>query len=382
MMTKQRSISDLQTPALLLDQRRMRANIRRMANHAASLGTVLRPHVKTHKSADVLKEVAAAGNTHGITVSTLREAEYFFEQGERDILYAVGIIPSKLEAIAALVARGARIKIILDSVEAARLVAEKAAELDLALPVLIELDVDGHRSGIAPNSNKLLPVADAILQGAPHLLFRGVMTHAGESYHASSEADLKAAAKNERDMAVHAADRLRRAGIEVAEVSIGSTPTGLFSEDLSGITEVRVGVYVFFDLVMAGIGVCDTSDIALSVLASVIGHQADKHWAITDAGWMAMSRDRGTANQSVDQGYGLVLGLDGEPMEDFFVARTNQEHGIIESRDGMGDPLRLSIGDRVRILPNHACATASEYDCYYVIEGGEIIAKWPRINGW
>ncbi|WP_084396865.1 alanine racemase [Henriciella aquimarina] len=381
-MTTKRPLTELQTPALLLDRARMRANIKRMADHVGKLGTVIRPHVKTHKSAQVMQDVIAGGNTQGITVSTLREAEYFFDQGERDILYAVGIIPSKLEAIAALVARGARIKIILDSVEAARLVAEKAAELGLSLPVLIELDVDGHRSGIAPDGDQLIPVADAVLQSAPHLRFRGVMTHAGESYHATSEADLKAAARNERDMSVHAADRLRQAGIEVDEVSIGATPTGLFAEDLSGITEVRVGVYVFFDLVMAGIGVCDTSEIALSVLASVIGHQADKQWAITDAGWMAMSRDRGTANQAVDQGYGLVLGLDGEPMEDFFVARTNQEHGIIESRSGAGDPTRLAIGDRVRILPNHACATASEYDRYYVIEDGEIVAEWPRINGW
>lgn len=379
---KNTPVSNLRTPALLLDRVRLRANIQRMARHVETLGTVLRPHVKTHKSAEVLKEVVAGGNTRGITVSTLREAEYFFDKGERDILYAVGIVPDKLEAIAALVSRGAQIKVVLDSVEAARLVAEKAAQLDISLPVLIELDVDGHRSGVAPESDLLLPVAEAILDSAPHLRLRGVMTHAGESYHAASKADLRAAARRERDLTVQAADRLRQTGIEVCEVSIGSTPTGLFSEDLSGVTEVRVGVYVFFDLVMAGIGVCETSEIALSVLASIIGHQPERKWAISDAGWMAMSRDRGTSGQATDQGYGLVLGLDGQPLQDLLVARANQEHGVIESRRGAGDPTRLAIGDKVRILPNHACATASAHDRYHVVEDGKVIAVWPRINGW
>lgn len=375
-------LTDLPTPCLLIDRDRMRSNIRRMAAHIGGLGPPIRPHVKTHKSHEVLREIVAGGNTQGITVSTLKEAEYFLQMGEQDILYAVGIVPGKLDAIAALMAQGARIKVILDSVEAARQVAAKAKALSISLPVLVELDVDRHRSGVDPAGEDLVSIAREIAGAAPALLFKGVMTHAGESYHARSEAALRQAARNERDAAVAAATRLRTEGFSVEEVSIGSTPSALFYEDLSGVTEVRVGVYVFFDLVMAGVGVCSQADIALSVLATIIGHQAERNWAICDAGWMAMSRDRGTSRQEIDQGYGVVLGADGAPLGDMIVARTNQEHGILESRDVPARPLDLKLGDRVRILPNHACSTASQYDCYYVIEKGRVIAHWFRINGW
>ena len=151
-------------------------------------------------------------------------------------------------------------------------------------------------------------------------------------------------------------------------VSVGSTPTAHFAEKLDGVTEVRAGVFVFFDLVMAGIGVCRVEDIALSVLATVNGHRADKGWTLIDAGWMAMSRDRGTAKQPLDQGYGLVCDLDGRPIPDLIVVDTHQEHGVIAHRSG-GKAPALPVGTRLRILPNHACATGAQHEGYNVVEG-------------
>src|SRR5690606_16930690 len=113
-----------------------------------------------------------------------------------------------------------------------------------------------------------------------------------------------------------------------------STPTAHFAENLEGVTEVRAGVYAFFDLVMAGLGVCTLNDIALSVLATVIGHQHDRGWIMVDAGWMAMSRDRGTASQQIDQGYGVVCDLQGKPFGDLIMTQANQEHGILALRPG------------------------------------------------
>ncbi len=143
-------------------------------------------------------------------------------------------------------------------------------------------------------------------------------------------------------------------------------------------------MYVFFDLVMAGLSVCTHDDIALSVLTTVIGHQRDKGWTIVDAGWMAMSRDRGTANQAVDQGYGLVCDIDGRVLGDYTVSGANQEHGIIAHRSG--DPARmldLPVGTLLRILPNHACATAAQHSAYQVLgHNGEIAETWERFNGW
>jgi D-serine deaminase-like pyridoxal phosphate-dependent protein len=191
-------------------------------------------------------------------------------------------------------------------------------------------------------------------------------------------------AAQERDAAVHAVRRLRDAGFAAPVVSVGSTPTAAFADNLAGVTEVRAGVFVFFDLVMAGIGVCGTGDIALSVLATVIGHQADKGWALTDAGWMALSRDRGTAKQKLDQGYGLVCDAAGTPIEGLIVADANQEHGIVAHRSG--DPRRLPalpVGTLLRILPNHACATGAQHERYQVLgDAGRIDAAWERFSGW
>ena len=163
-----------------------------------------------------------------------------------------------------------------------------------------------------------------------------------------------------------------------------STPTATFAERLDGVTEVRAGVYVFQDLVMAGIGVCEVDDIAISVLATIIGHRADTGWLITDAGWMALSRDRGTATQAVDRGYGVVCDVEGRVIAGLQMSGANQEHGIISRTDGA--PMRWDahpVGSMLRILPNHACATAAQYGEYVVVQGSpDVTARWERLNGW
>jgi len=274
--------TQLETPALLLDRAKLDRNLARMSERIAGLGAKLRPHVKTAKSIEVVQRaVKPAGHekSGGITVSTLKEAEHFFTAGYRDILYAVGIAPNKLDHVAALRARGCDLKIILDSVEAARAVAAQNAKL----PALIEIDSDGHRAGVKPGDARLVEIGRTL---GGNLL--GVMTHAGGSYDCKTIDDIRGYARRERDEAVRCAEQLRAAGFKCDVVSVGSTPTATYAESLQGVTEVRVGVYMFFDLFMAGLGVCQLDDIALSVLTSVIGHQPEKGWIITDAGWMAM----------------------------------------------------------------------------------------------
>lgn len=371
----------IDTPTLLLDEPRMRANIARMRERMATLGVALRPHVKTAKSievASVMFDEAPAP----ITVSTLLEAEVFADHGYDDITYAVGIAPNKFRRIAALLARGVKLQLTLDSLEAARLVADASKGWPSGARILIEIDTDGHRAGVRPDDVKLLEIA-AILAGggAP---VGGVLTHAGGSYDCRSADSIREVAEQERAGAVGAADRLRRQGHDASVVSVGSTPTALFAKALPGVTEVRAGVYVFFDLVMAGLGVCSVDDIAISVLTSVIGHQRERGWTIVDAGWMAMSRDRGTADQRLDQGYGLVCSADGAVLPDYLMVSANQEHGIIAHRSG--DPARildLPIGTMLRVLPNHACATGAQFDGYRVLgAAGAADRYWQRFHGW
>jgi D-serine deaminase-like pyridoxal phosphate-dependent protein len=311
-------------------------------------------------------------------VSTLREAEYFFDHGFTDFLYAVGIVPQKVARIAELTRRGARISTIVDSVEGARALARESEKAGVRLGALIEIDSDGHRAGIRPEDPALLAVGEAL--GAA---LQGVMTHAGDSYNCDSPEAIRAVAMREREAVVSSAVALRGVGHACPVVSVGSTPTATFGESFAGVTEVRTGVYVFQDLVMAGLGVCRVEEIALSVLATVIGHQREKSWVLVDAGWMALSRDRGTAKQRVDQGYGLVCDAGGQVLGDLIVVDANQEHGIVARRDGGPiDFAAFPIGSRLRILPNHACATAAQHCEYQVLQGGRVRDVWERFGGW
>jgi D-serine deaminase-like pyridoxal phosphate-dependent protein len=375
-------LSTVETPCLVLDRGKLEKNIAAINQRMATLGVNLRPHGKTAKNIDILK-LALDGQQGGITVSTLKEADYYFSHGIIDMVYAVGIAPVKLDRIAGLIKKGANITILLDSIAQAKFAAAKGREHGLTLPALIEIDCDGHRSGVTLDDPLLVEIGH-VLHREKGVTLAGVLTHAGGSYQCQSVDEIRAIAETERHTAVACAEVLRQNGLPCPIVSVGSTPTASYAEDLTGVTEVRAGVYMFYDLVMAGLGVCKESDIAISVLASVIGHQKRKNWVITDAGWMALSRDRGTASQKVDQGYGTVCTLNGDPLDDLIVSATNQEHGIISDRSGGALAWdSFEIGSMVRVLPNHACATAAMYDRYYVTDGStEISDVWHRVNGW
>lgn len=375
-------ITTLPTPGLVLDRPKLVRNIGRMKDRMAELGVALRPHVKTAKSLDVARMLfdEAPGP---ITVSTLREAEYFAQGGFRDILYAVSIVPDKLERVRALNATGAEVTLVLDDPGVAAAVSETGSRMGVRFRTLVEIDSDGHRAGLTPDDTGVAQVAHILHEG-PGTRFAGFMTHAGGSYDSASVAAIKRAARAERDAVVASAERVAAAGLPCPIVSVGSTPTATFADDLTGVTEVRAGVFVFQDLFQAGLGVCDLDDLALSVLTTVVGHKRDRQRLITDAGALALSKDRSTASQARDQGYGLVCDASsGTVIENLIVGGVNQEHGIIVGRGPELDVDRYPIGTKLRILPNHACMTAAAYDAYNVVEaGGRVSARWERCNGW
>jgi D-serine deaminase-like pyridoxal phosphate-dependent protein len=376
------TIFDLPTPVLLLDRRKLETNAQRLRSRVRELGATLRPHVKTSKSIDVLQVLAGADGVP-ITVSTLAEARYFFANGVRDILYAVGIAPVKLPQVAVLIRAGCCLRVILDSIDAADAVQAFGSAEGLTIEALIEVDTDGRRAGVGPEDDLLIEIARGLASGSGARL-AGVMTHAGGSYSARTLGEFEEIAERERAGAVTAAERLRRAGFPVGIVSVGSTPTIHYASSLEGVTEARVGVYAFGDLVQAQLGTCKIGDIAISVLASVIGHHRAHGRVLVDAGFLALSRDRGTADFPVDWGYGAVCdAATGEPIEGVRVESTNQEHGIVTALEGELDFSRFPIGNRVTILPNHACATAAAYDRYFVTQGdGRVSGVWDRVNGW
>ncbi|MCK5444047.1 MAG: alanine racemase, partial [Rhodospirillaceae bacterium] len=321
-----------------------------------------------------------------ITVSTLKEAEAFADAGFKDIFIAVGTTGSKLARAGALLERGVDLKIAIDSVEAARQVADMQSSGGAAFQVCVEINCGDGRGGIAPHSDALLEIARVIGSSSANL--QGVFTHAGQSYGARSNQQFIEIATQERDAVLLAAKRLREGGFDCATVSVGSSPTARFAEDvaggLSGITEMRPGVYMFQDLYQLGLGVCDVGDLAVSVLASVIGHHQERNLVLIDAGGLALSKDRSCATLDVDPGYGWLSNEAGDLLDDVLVSATSQEHGWVTT--GSGEPLKFDafpIGARVRVWPNHVCMTAAAFDGYFVLGAdGQPNAWWPRINGW
>ncbi|EUB74156.1 alanine racemase domain protein [Pseudomonas sp. GM41(2012)] len=374
-------IASLDTPVAIVDVPKMQRNIQRMQQRMDTLGVRLRPHIKTSKCLPVIKAQIAAGAS-GVTVSTLKEAEHCFAEGISDIFYAVAIAPGKLVPALTLRRKGCKLSVLTDSVIGAQAIVSFGQKHDERFEVWIEIDCDGHRSGLTVEDNALIDVARVLVEGGMQL--RGVMTHAGSSYELDNLEALQILAEQERFLCVSAAERIRDAGMACPEVSIGATPTALSALSLEGVTEVRAGVYVFFDLVMHNIGVCQTDELALSVLTTVIGHQQDKGWIITDAGWMAMSRDRGTQRQRQDFGYGQVCTEAGDWIEGALVTGANQEHGIITlgAAESANIVARFPIGSRLRILPNHACATGAQFPDYHACDAEGLVHTWSRLHGW
>jgi D-serine deaminase-like pyridoxal phosphate-dependent protein len=375
------TIFDLETPCLLLDRSRLDRNTAMMLTRCRELGVQLRPHVKTPKSIDIAR-AAHAGEIGPITVSTLREAQHFAAHGYRDILYAVGIVPAKLVRVDAIQREtGAKVRVVLDSVAVAKGVAAAASGLGTAIEVLIEIDSGEHRGGVAADDPALLEIAGA-LQGIREVSLAGVMTHAGHSYATDVPEQLRAIADHERECAVAAAQALRGAGHACAVVSVGSTPTILHATHLNGVTEARCGVYLLWDLAQASRGICGTDDIAVTVLATVIGHNRHGRSLLIDAGALALSKDISANTFMPSAAYGLVCdATTAAPLQPLAVTQVHQEHGTVTVPDVVWFD-RLPIGAQVRVMPNHTCMTCAAHEAYHVVENGRVVDTWGRVNGW
>ena len=379
------TVFDLPTPCLVLDRAKLIRNIKRMADACRRNAVVLRPHLKTAKSIDVA-HLVLEGQSGGIAVSTLREAEYFAQNGIRDIQLAVGVLPDKLERVEKIQRGGVKVTLITDNAVVAREIARKALELDTDFRVQIEVDCGENRAGLFADSDELAEIATH-LNAAPGVIFDGIMTHSGHSYGCRSIPEIEDLAEKERATAVQAAERVRALGIACPNVSVGSTPAALHARNLEGVTETRPGVYMFGDMFQAQINSCGVDDLAVTVLTEVASQRPALNRILIDAGALALSKDRSTENVPNDVGFGLVGNAIGQLSSSrFCVNRVFQEHGVVQMPDKIS-PEDFPIGTRLRVFPNHVCMTAAMYDCYHVVDsengdGQEIIAIWPRVNGW
>jgi D-serine deaminase-like pyridoxal phosphate-dependent protein len=372
-------LTEKRTPFAWLDLDVLERNCQRMLARSTALGVRLRPHVKTHKTVQGAR-LQLGAQTGPITVSTMAEARGFFANGFNDITYALPISRSRMDEVVAMNLAGCRLAVLLDHPAVFAQLQRRASAQGAVVPVYLEIDCGYHRSGLAPGSAETLDLAQR-LQAEPSVEFCGLITHAGQSYGSADRDGLRRVAEEERKQAVAGAERLRSFGVEVREVSVGSTPTMSVVDNLSGVTEIRPGNYALFDLTQMRLGSCSFEDIALRVRASVIGRYPDRSKLVIDAGALALSKDLGPRHLLSPETYGTISSTDtGEPNDELRLVGLSQEHGHVEVCGDMAG--RWEIGSTVDVVPNHSCLTAACFDRYAVSRRGEVVDEWRSFRGW
>lgn len=362
------------TPAFLVDRAVVRRNCDRMRGKAEQSKVRFRPHVKTHKTIEVGR-MQHGGSLGPVTVSTLAEAEFFAEGGFRDITYAVPIAPEKLPRAAALASKIERLNILIDDQRALAAIEEFHRAENVTFDVFLKVDCGYHRAGVDPDSPDSVRLAREMLR-SPAVRFHGLLTHAGHSYNARNPHEIMRFAVAETSAVTTLRDNIDAPSLIR---SIGSTPTASVVDTFEDCDEVRPGNYVFYDAFQAAIGSCKPGDVAVSVLATVVGAYPERNNLLIDAGALAMSKDLGPDHLDPKFGYGLVCDESLRPLPLKLIA-LSQEHGKLE-----GDPAVVAhhpIGSRLRIVPNHSCLTAAMYDVYHVVEDGKIVDEWKPVRGW
>lgn len=360
------SIFDLPTPALILDLDKLERNITHMAARAERLGVALRPHIKTHKCLEIARLQRRAG-ARGITVSTLTEAALFAESGFDDLTWAFPVPLGRIGEARRL-AESVDLGLVVDCAETV----EALEASRHPFHVWLKVDCGYHRAGVDPGSPLALELARGLF-GSPTLHFSGILTHAGHSYAARSRNELQRIAAEERDVMTRFAAKLKENGNRPPAVSIGSTPTMAVAEDLEGITEIRPGNYVFYDYTQTVLGSCRVDDCAVTVLSSVVSSRPSTDQAVIDAGALALSKDTGPAH-----GPQATMGRIFDDYEaanvssELRVLSLSQEHGILSRA--------IPVGSTVRILPNHSCLTAAQFDEYAVARGEQVVDRWKVLR--
>lgn len=347
----------------------MRRNIDRMQQAVGGGGKRLRPHAKTHKSPVIARAQLERGAS-GICCAKLGEADVFVEAGCDDITLPYPLLPTQATRLLALLDR-ARVRFIVDDVEVARGWSEEGVRRGVRFEVLLKVDVGFHRCGVAPGAAR---EAVRAIAGMAGLSLRGVLSHAGHAYGATSETVLAQIAADERAVLGAIVEGAAADGIHLGEVSVGATPTARFSVSEPGITEMRPGNYVYFDRTALGLGAATLDECAMFVMTSVVSRPAADR-VVLDAGSKTLSNDlaRGFSPQP---GHGLVLaGLEGlDTLPSLVVERLSEEHATVRVQGGA---VTLRPGDRVRVLPNHSCVVSNLVDEIDLVEGERVVDVLP-----
>jgi D-serine deaminase-like pyridoxal phosphate-dependent protein len=357
-------LSELETPAIVVDLDVMERNLSRMADYCRSKNLRLRPHTKSHKIPELAK-LQITNGAHGITVAKIGEAAVMLEAGITDILIAYPVIGTgKAEKIADLAAR-ANITVSLDSEVVARAISNQLNSKGLRIGVLVELDVGFKRCGVA-TADELLVLAERVAE-LPGLDFKGLMFFPGNFQVKKPERAGLLPRVNE--LLSESLRSLERAGIPVETVSGGSTPTAREGHLFSGVNEIRPGMYIFNDRNMVGVDVAQVEDCALSVVTTVVSTSVSGG-AIVDAGSKTFASDRYLAGDG--RGFGIVK----EDSEAEF-EKQSEEHGHLNIKRSARP---YKVGERLTIIPNHVCSTVNMHDEIYGVRGERVETVWKVLG--
>lgn len=355
-------VTEVDTPALLVERSRLEANIQRFAHMAAQAKVRLRPHIKTHKTREIARLQLAAGS-RGITCAKLGEAEVYAEAGVKDIFVAYPVIGHAKARRAAELAHRCQLIVGVESTTGVQHLSEAALAAGVILSVRVELDSGLQRTGVAPEQAAALC---RLILAAPGLRLDGIFTFRGASFPGAPTQDRYELGRLEGEWMVEQARLLRAAGIPIQTISVGSTPTSEGAAQVEGITEVRPGTYVFCDRMTTRAGVNTASDIALSILATVVSRPAPD-LAVIDAGSKTFCGDVIPARAGLE-GYGVTI--DGHSG---LVERMNEEHGIVRLAPGFNP----AIGDKLAFFPNHVCTSVNLSDELLIVNEGIVQDIWP-----
>lgn len=358
-------ISELETPALLIDLDVMERNLKRVADYAKAHDLRLRPHTKTHKI-PALGRMQLEYGAAGLTVAKVSEAEVMIQSGTPDLLVAYPVIGRKKLDRLMEVARKTRVTVSLDSLLAARQLSEAARAARIELSVLAEVDAGMGRVGVTPG-DELLELGRQIVR-LPHLTLEGIAFYPGHIKSADDEGEqeLEKLSAVVHQMTVD----WKRAGLPLNIVSGGSTPLLYQSHRVAGLNEIRPGTYIFNDKnTWLGSNACALQDCAASIMVTVVS-TARPRQMIVDGGSKTFSSDRLAGTSEVSFGY-----VTEAPEAVFF--KMNEEHGYVDLKRVDKE---FSIGDRVRIIPNHICVAMNLHEQVYGIRGEEVVETW-RVEG-
>jgi D-serine deaminase-like pyridoxal phosphate-dependent protein len=344
-----RSLDEVDTPAVLIDVDVVDRNLQRWQERCGGAGLANRPHIKTHKLVP-LAQAQLAGGATGITCQKLSEAEVMADGGIEDIFITFNQLGRhRLERLGAL-ARRTRLSVVADNEVVVEAMGAALENGGAVVEVLVECDTGAGRCGV-PSPEAAAELATLIDQQGG-LRFGGLMTYPRPGQRPAADAFL-----------AEAKALCERNGQEVRRISTGGTPDMWKPEGLNTATEYRAGTYIYNDRSLVERGTCGIEDCALSVLATVVSRPAEER-AITDSGSKALTSDLLGL-----EGYGMVREL-----REARVYRIDEEHGYLDLAAVSSRP---AIGDRVRIIPNHACVVSNLVERVVLVRGNEVLGAIP-----